>query len=153
MDSGLNRARTLMIPAALVLCSVTLFAQWAQNPTTGSNPEQLSDRTKIAGMTGLDPELKAGFVDKGSNAKEHKAVVRADVWGVDLVSSQSGTEAASTGAFLSYVLDHNPPIRTDQKEYTFDNLAPGQHTITVRLLSADGQTIGSNVVMGIHIPK
>ncbi len=148
----MNSICKCVLIATLLFAAMSLSAQWAQNPTTGSSPEQLPDRTKLAGMTGLDPELKADFVDKSQNAKEHKVVVRADVWGVDLVPPEANSQQNGT-ALLSFVLDHNPPVKTNQQEYTFDNVSPGQHTVTVRLLSPDGQEIGSNVVLGVHIPK
>lgn len=148
----MSRLCNLLLLAAIVFTSIGLSAQWAENPTTGSSPEQLTDRTNLAGMTGLSPELKAGFVQKSENAKQHKIAVRAEVWGVHLVPPDANARQNGT-ASLSFVLDHNAPVKTDQKEYTFDNVSPGQHTVTVRLLSPEGQEIGSNIVLGIHIPK
>ncbi len=138
---------------ACILIATTVFAQWVENPQTGSPQQQLPDQTKMAGMTGLAPELKAGIVDEGKNAKQRKAVVRADVWGVNMVSPGDSGEPKGNNAYLSFVLDNNPPVRTDQKEYTFSNVSRGRHTITVRLLSTDGQEIGSNVVLGFRIPQ
>ncbi len=148
----MDRIWNFAILTTIVFTTLSVSAQWAQDPTTGSSQQQLTDRTKLAGMTGLDPELKADFVQKSNNAKEHKAVVRADVWGVNLVPPDSNASQNGT-ALLSFALDHNAPAKTNQQEYTFENLSPGQHTITVRLLSPEGQEIGSNVVLGIHISK
>lgn len=135
-----------------VLTATTAFAQWAENPQTGSPQQQLPDQTKMAGMTGLAPELKAAFVDQAKNSKKKQVSVLADVWGVDLASPENSGEARGNEAHLSFVLDDNPPVATDQREYTFSNISPGRHTITVRLLSPDGHEIGSNVVLGFRIP-
>ncbi len=147
----MNSICKLVLVAVVLFTAMCVSAQWAQYPTTGSSPQQLPDRTKLAGMTGLDPELKAGFVQKSGNAKEHKVVVRADVWGVDVIPPDSNMPQNGT-AFLSFALDNDAPVKTSQQEHTFENLSAGQHTVTVRLLSQDGQEIGSNVVLGVRVP-
>jgi hypothetical protein len=154
--NGERAMRRLGSPLALsiIFLAVTgAFAQWRENPKTGSPQNRLADRTNMAGMVGLMPELKADLVDVHRNAEQKKIVVQADVWGVNLATPQKLTEANNDEAFLGYVLDRNPPIKTDQKEYTFTNVAPGRHTITVQLIAANGQPIGEKTILGVHIPK
>ncbi|HYG98789.1 MAG TPA: hypothetical protein VD837_06625 [Terriglobales bacterium] len=139
--------------AAVVLTfALPMFAQWRQEPTTGSTPMRVPDRTNYAGMTGLGPLLEAEIVDEDANASQKKAVVKAEVWGVDLIAPpQANAEVKRTTAFLTYRLDQQQAITTAQKQYTFSNLPSGDHSITVQLAAANGQPMGAPVVLHVRI--
>lgn len=146
------KIRCYLLVVGIMALSISASGQWIEKPSTGSPQRYFPDRTNVAGMVGLEPKLGAVLIDITQNAKQRKIVVQADVWGANLIAPENA-EPRNDQAFLSFVLDDNPPAKTDQKEYTFRDVQPGQHTVTVRLLSADGQQVGSNVVLGVHIPK
>lgn len=139
------------IPALFVLLfalSMPGYAQWRQDPTTGSTPMRLPDRTNYAGMSGLGPMLEAELADEHRNAQDKRAVVKAEVWGVDLINPpQSGVAIKRSEAYLSYRLDQQPEVKTTDKEQTFNNLPAGDHTIVVRLAYADGSPAGAPVTL------
>jgi hypothetical protein len=137
----------------MVSLSVAALGQWTEKPRTGSPEQMLPDRTNVAGMSGMTPELQAGLIDAQRNAAERRAVVHAEVWGLNLAEPQSQSQPKRNDGFLRYVLDRNEPVNTAGKEYTFPNLSPGYHTITVQLIAADDQPIGAKLVMTVHVPK
>lgn len=145
--------KTFMVAAMVVVWAVVGPAQWIERPQTGSSQAQLADLTKMSGMTGLGPALEAELERESENAKEKKAVIRAAVWGVNLVDPNSVKEPSNTQAFLAYTVDRNAPVVTAEKEYTFANLTPGEHIITVRLMAAQNLTIGVPKMVKVEIPK
>jgi len=150
----MKSARNMLVLSLVVSFSAMfLFAQWRQRPRTGSPQNLLEDRTNMWGMSGLLPALQAGFVDKAKNAQQKQAVIHVKVWGVHLVAPGSSNEVNNDKASLAYVLDHSPEYRTDQTEYTFRNLSPGHHTITVQLMALNNQPIGAKMILGLEIPK
>jgi hypothetical protein len=138
-----------------IVCFFSLFAsaQWMERPNTGSPQKYLPDRTNMAGMSGMGPELKVSLVNTHKNASARKAVVRIEVWGVDLVEPQRNQEPKSTLAYVTYQLDSGEVVKTAQKEQMFGNIPPGYHHIYVQLASLDGQPVGARMTLTVHIPK
>lgn len=133
--------------------SIAAFAQWAERPLTGSPQQTFADRTKLSNLSGMGPQLEVGLVDADKNASQRQAVVDVEVWGVNLVSPNSGHEPRNSEAYLLYRLDNQPVVRTDEKEYTFSNIPPGHHSISVQLAMSNGQPIGNRMVVSVRIPK
>lgn len=145
-------SRLALVFSVLFVFCLPVLAQWRQPPTTGSSPMNLADRTMYAGMSGVGPLLEAELVDEHKNADQKQAVVKTEVWGVDLIAApQSGGEAKRSEAYLSYRLDQQPEIKTADKEQTFRNLSPGNHKIVVQLAYADGHPAGAPVVLDVRI--
>lgn len=142
----------LAVPLSIfVVFSLLSSAQWKQQPTTGSTPMRLPDRTMYTGMSGIGPQLDAELVDKDKNAKEKRAVVKVDVWGMDLVAPHPGAEPKRSEAYLIYQLDQQTQIMTAEKEHTFDNLSAGEHKIRVQLAHANGHPAGAPVILSLKI--
>lgn len=145
-------SRLVFAFSALFVFCLPVRAQWREPPTTGSSPMTLPDRTMYAGMAGIGPLLEAELVDEHKNADQKQAVVKAEVWGVDLIAVPlSRGEAKRSEAYLSYRLDQQPEIKTADKEQTFRNLSPGDHKIVVQLAYADGNPAGAPVVLDVKI--
>jgi hypothetical protein len=137
-----------LVSAVLFLFCAPMPGQWRQQPTTGSTPMRLTDRTNYAGMSGIGPLIEAELVDEHKNADQKQAVVKTEVWGVDLISPpQAGVDAKRSEAYLTYRLDQQPEVKTADKEQTFRNLPPGDHKIVVQLAFADGRPAGTPVVL------
>jgi hypothetical protein len=149
-----SRSRTILLASLLTFVfSGFAVAQWNENPATGSPQNRVEDRTNLSGMVGLRPELNAELIHPKQNAAKKQAVVRSDVWGVNLAPPKNESVPTADRAFLAYSIDDEPPIETDRKEYTFENLSPGRHTIHVQLMAARGQPIGDKVTLNVRIPK
>lgn len=145
------RKLAVVSPLLFAFC-FPVMAQWRQQPTTGSTPMTVADRTKQSGMTGIGPQLEAELVDEHKNAEQKQAVVKVEVWGVDLISAPQGAAEAKRGeAYLSYKLDRQAEIKTANKEQTFRNLSPGEHQVTVQLAYADGRPAGAPMVLKLKI--
>lgn len=141
----------LVCPLLFAFC-LPMMAQWRQQPTTGSTPMTVADRTKQAGMSGTGPQLEAKLVDEHKNTEQKQAVVKVEVWGVDLISApQAGVDAKRGEAYLSYKLDQQAEIKTANKEQTFRDLSPGEHQVTVQLAYADGRPAGAPMVLKLKI--
>lgn len=138
---------------AFLLSSAVASAQWIERPHTGSSQNLLPDRTNMTGMSGMGPQLEVQLVDADKNASEKKAVVRTEVWGVDLVEPQGNEEPNLTKAYMTYQLDGGEVVKTSEEEHTFENLAPGYHHIYVQLASLDGHPKGARLTLTVHVPK
>lgn len=139
--------------AACVLLSAIASAQWIERPLTGSSQSLLTDRTMMAGMSGLGPQLEVSLVDPDKNAAGSKAVIRVEVWGVELVQPQSNQEPKLTLAYITYQLDSGEVIRSAEKQQTFSHMIPGYHHIYVQLASLDGQPVGARLTLTVDVPK
>jgi hypothetical protein len=148
------KVRAFSLFAAITLfAGLTASAQWRERPTTGSPQRTLPDRTNFAGMSGMGPQLEVGLKEHDQNAKDKRAVVEVEVWGVGLIEPDANREPNLTEAYLTYRMDDQPVIKTAEKEHTFSNLSPGYHTISVQLASSSGQPVGARMELSVKIPK
>jgi hypothetical protein len=148
-----NVSKPALVLVSLLFLSLIASAQWVERPHTGTSQTYLADRTNMAGMVGMGPQLEVFLVDADKNAVDKRAVVRIDVWGVDLVEPQSNQEPKLTQAYVTYQLDSGEVVRTAAEEHTFENLTPGYHHVYVQLASLDNQPFGARLTLTVHVPK
>ena len=144
----------------LGLCTLSLLlatclpaaAQWKERPSTGSPTGSLSDRTTLAGQSGLGPLLIAKLVDAKANARNHKAVVEVQTDGLKIVDPVPDREPRIDEAHLQYRLDNGPIQKTTAKTWTFERLSTGEHLIRVALAASDGHQLGEEKSFRVKVP-
>lgn len=142
----------LALVSLLILMS-PLEAQWKQLPETGSQPQQLTDRTGLAGQSGTGPELAAELVDPSANAKQHRAVVAVRIAGVELVNSNTAISALKLNeGHIQYQVDDQPAIDSTSTRMQFDNLSPGEHHIQAVLVDNDNHPVAEEATFTVYIP-
>lgn len=150
--------RKLSTLLLMTFCAPLLWAQatggfvvehW--DSTTGSSPMRVTDRTTLGGMVGLPANIA---VTVHPDRRKHRAEVKVVPLGVQFVdpSSQPGTPDSYQG-YVQYRLDNGAPVSTSASQWTFANLPPGHHTITVALLGADGKPMVGEKVFQFNMPK
>jgi hypothetical protein len=137
----------------LALLPARGWAQWREPPATGSPANELPDRTTLAGQSGLGPMLNAELIDKDQNAKRHRAVIKAQTDGVQLVDPVSAHHQRRLDeAHLEYQLDGGRVCESTSKTWTFERLTSGEHHIKVTLASSDNHQMGKGKLLKVHIP-
>lgn len=127
--------------------------QWKELPSTGSPQNQLPDRTTLVGQSGMGPLLRAELLDKESNAKQHKAVIKVQTDGVEIVEpSGAHAEPKLDEAHLQYQLDAGPVQQTTSKTWSFENLPKGEHIIHINLVGNDDRPLGETKTLTVNIP-
>ncbi len=120
---------------------------------TGSQPNQLPDRTVLAGQSGLGPNLTAQLVSEHANARQHKAVIKAQVDGVELVDPGSTNRVPKLDqAHIECRLDERPAVHTASTTIQFDNVPRGDHEIHVALVGNDGKPMGEETTLKLRVP-
>ena len=137
---------------SVLLAAAPASAQWANPPKTGSQPEELPDRTVLAGQSGMGPLMTAELVHPHDNAKKKMAVVQVHTDGVRLVTPGSKAESKDDEAHLQYRLDHQQAIDTTQTNMRFTGLSQGDHIIQVALAGNDNKPMGHQTTLKVHIP-
>jgi hypothetical protein len=135
----------------LLFLPVCVFAQWREPPKTGSQLELLPDRTNVAGMSGLGPEITLSLVRPERNAPQHRAVVKVSTWGTPL-ADPAKTQGNPDANYLIYKIDNHSQVLSGSDEMVFDNLAPGQHTVTVMMADSKGRPEGDKSELKFEIP-
>ncbi|HLZ34621.1 MAG TPA: hypothetical protein VKP13_11425 [Nitrospira sp.] len=136
----------------LLIVQTPAYGQWKQEPSTGSPPERLPDRTTLVGQSGIGPFLKARLADKENNAKKRRAVVVVQTDGVKLVSATNETIPKLDEAHIQYKLDDGPVRNSTEPTWTFDDLSPGEHEIHVSLAGNDNRVIGKGITLTVTVP-
>ncbi len=107
------------------------------NPSTGAPEEHLPDRTTLAGMVAQPPDLYAK-VHPDERAKS--ATVEVLPVGIELVSPPASPQRPNEHqGYLAYKLDNAAPVTSADTKWTFGDVAPGHHIITVELYGLDGR--------------
>lgn len=144
-------------PAGLFVAVLALSslapAQWRQLPETGSPNRHLPNRTVLSGMSGMGPQLKVSLVDADTNAENKRAVVRIEVWGVELVEPHANEQPNLSKSFVTYQLDDGEVVKTTGEEHTFENISPGYHHVYVQLAFLSGEPRGARLTLTVHVPK
>ncbi len=85
---------------------------------------------------------------------KHKAVtVEVKVDGIELVDpAEAGSRSKPGQAHLHYQVDQGPVIVTTATKLSFQDLASGDHTITVNLAGNDHRPVGPQQVLSVRIP-
>lgn len=149
----MNRAAGCCTLLIVLGCEVSGFSQWAQMPMTGSQPRILTDRTMMAGQSGLGPLMTADFVDKYANAGERRAVIDVHTDGVQMVDpAGTGNMPSVSQAHVQYQVDDGTPVNTTSRRIQLDNLSPGEHHIQVALAGNDNKPMGRETMLNLHIP-
>jgi len=139
-------ALMLLVPASIA------HGQWKEPPKTGSPTNTLPDRTTLAGQSGMGPLITAVLVEPEMNASAHRAVVKVETDGVEIVDPAKVKEPKLDEAHIRYQLDAETPVQTTLERWTFDRLASGNHRIKVSLESNDGKQMGEQQTLKIHVP-
>jgi hypothetical protein len=138
---------------SLILVPATGWAQWREPPATGSPANELPDRTTLSGQSGLGPMLMAALIDKNENAKKHRAVVKVETDGVQMVDPAAAHyEPKLDEAHIQYQLDSGHVYDSTSKIWEFEKLPSGEHRIKVTLTSSDNQQMGKAKLLKVHIP-
>jgi|SRR5579872_4084193 len=136
----------------LLAACLPAAAQWKEPPATGSPSHTLSDRTTLAGQSGLGPLLIAKLVDAEANARNHKAVVEVQTDGLKIVDPAVDREPRIDEAHIQYRLDNKPIQNTTAKTWTFEHLSPGVHLIRVALATGDDHHLGEEKSLRVKVP-
>lgn len=99
------------------------------------------------------PQLRARLKDKDQNAAQHIAAVEAEVRNVFL--DNPANVVPQTGAVvgvLRYQLDQCAPVVTIETQLTFQELAAGNHLITVTLIGLDNRALAPTANLQVTIP-
>ena len=137
------KAHLLRLSLCLLFAGGVAMCQWKEPPATGSPPNELRDRTPLAGQSGLAPLLDAKLLDRDSNARQGRAVIQVETDGVVIVpAAEANYQPKLDEAHIEYRLDQEPPRDTTSKRIVLEKLAPGEHVIHVSLVASDGRTMG-----------
>jgi hypothetical protein len=132
---------------------MSLRAQWKEKPMTGSQPNVVTDRTTVAGQSGMAADVRARPVDVHDNAKQHKAVVKVETEGVQLVESSGTSDGLRLDqAHLECRLDDREPIQSTSTTMTFDNLAPGIHVVRDTLVDGANKPVSDSQTLTLRVP-
>ncbi len=101
----------------------------------------------------MGPELEVSLVDADRNAENKRAVVRIEVWGVELVQPQPNEQPNLTKSYVTYQLDDGEPVKTAEEEHAFENISPGYHHVYVQLAYLSGEPRGARLTVTVHVPK
>jgi hypothetical protein len=142
----------VILVALVASGSAAAHAQWKQQPSTGSPEYRLEDRTIMAGQSGLSPTLTAQLVAPQGNATQHEIVVQTQIDGVQLQYPQNAGEANLDRAHIEYQLDDLAPEESARRTWTFTRVSPGDHTVTVRLVSGDNEELVHPTRLRVHVP-
>jgi hypothetical protein len=148
----MSRLRFLAVALLSTAIVVAAHAQWRQNPTTGSVPQHLPDRSTLYGQSGMGPMIQAMLVNNDQNAKAHRIVIRVETWGVNLVSPDPNAPPRLDQAHIQYHLDNNQPVNTANKTAVFTDVPRGHHVITVLLADNHGNVLGMRDTLKVDIP-
>jgi len=99
------------------------------------------------------PQLRARLKDKNQNAAQHIAAVEAEVRNVFL--DNPANVVPQTGAIvgvLRYQVDQCAPVVTIETRLTFQQLAAGNHVITVALIGQDNRPLTPKANLQVTIP-
>jgi hypothetical protein len=109
------------------------------------------DWTDWLGASG-GPMLRVRLRDQALNAKQHVAAVEVDVRNVWLNYPDVFVEPDIQVGVLQYEIDRCPAVLTTETRITFQKLKPGDHTITVRLLSMDMRLLAPQAQVRLRVP-
>lgn len=140
----------LVIPALLLPNAAV--CQWKEPPATGSPENTLPDRTTLAQQSGMGPMISAKLVDVSANAKAHKAVVKVETDGVNIVDPATHQQPKIDEAHITYQLDDHNRIDSTSEQWTFTDLRPGDHRIRISLTSNDNHPMCKEQVLKVHVP-
>jgi hypothetical protein len=111
----------------VLCCGRRAFPQWAQMPTTGAQPQTLTDRTIITGQSGLGPLITAEFMDKKHNASKRRAIIDVHTDGVQIIDPAKADYApALSQAHIQYQVDGGTLVKTTSRRIEIDNLSNRQ---------------------------
>lgn len=136
----------------MLFVQMPAYGQWKQEPSTGSPPERLPDRTTLVGQSGIGPFLKARLADREDNARKRRAVVVVQTDGVKLTPAESESIPRLNEAHIQYKLDDGPVQNSTELTWTFDDLSPGKHEIHVSLAGNDNRAIGKGMTLTVTVP-
>jgi hypothetical protein len=137
----------LAIPACVLAMLLTGSIQAAQQKTLAD-----TDWTVWLGPSS-GPQLRARLRDKDQNGAQHIAAVEAEVRNVFL--DNPANVVPQTGAVvgvLRYQLDQCAPVVTTDTRLSFQQLAAGNHVITLTLVGLDNRALAPNANLQVTIP-
>jgi hypothetical protein len=123
----------------LLLCLVLSPAANAQNWTAWQGP---------AGGA----QLRARLLFEADDAAQHMAAVEVEVGNIWLHDPDLFSQSGLAAGVLDYQIDNCPPIITTDTHIRFADISSGPHTITVRLLGTDNQSLGPKVRLAFRVP-
>ncbi len=143
--------RTAVLLAILAAC-VPASAQWTEKPRTGSAPEERPDRTVLQGQTGTSTNFGVRLVKTEEFAKQHKALVEAQVYGLELVSPGQNQAPNEYQGHIVYRVDNGPEQTAANERFEIAGLSLGNHTIAVHLADNEGHAISPEHRLLVRIP-
>ncbi len=147
------RALFYCLYCLVLLAPLSVWAQWRQDPTTGSSDYKLRDRTVLQGQVATTTDFGVRLVEPQQSARQRKAVVQVSVDGLELVDPRVAQRDNEHQAHIVYKVDAGPEQATASRRFDIDNLSPGDHTLTVYLAGNDGHAISPLKDLKLSIPK
>jgi hypothetical protein len=98
------------------------------------------------------PRLRARLLDKEHNSKSRAASVEVEVKNIWLHNPAPTSEYGVVTGVLEYKVDNNPSVVTPDTRLRFEQLSPGNHTITVVTLGVGERPISGKARLVVDIP-
>ena len=96
--------------------------------------------------------IRAGLRDRAENAQKHIAAVEIEVQNVWLNYPNAFAQPGVRVGVLQYQVDQCPKVLTTDTRLQFQDLAAGNHIITVNLLDMNNQLLAPQAKMTLVVP-
>ena len=97
-------------------------------------------------------QIRARLRDVSQYSARHTAVVEVEVQNIWLNPPVQGSPGGARQGILRYQLDRCPPVVTTDTRLRFDQLSPGQHTISIGVIGLDNRLLTPFAILHVKIP-
>lgn len=134
---------------SLLLLSSFSFAQL--EPAAAPEVPPTADWTLWQGQPD-SVQIRARLRDEASYAAQHTAAVEVEVQRIWLSPPVPVPRGGVQQGILQYHLDRCPPVVTTDTRLRFEQLSPGDHTITIAVLGLDHRQLTPFATLHVKIP-